>query len=133
MPLVLPAGTLVCLFFTSPKPLDMVSSSILATLYLFRYHISQFANSTKLTFTPTLIGNKQTSATSEVQVKHAEDGMPWDHDDQTKTFKYKYHPGGDTSKAPKEAPSALHSVIVENVTLPKVRYHTYMFCPSGLS
>lgn len=35
-------------------------------------------------------------------------------------FKYQYHPGGDKTKAPKNAPSALHSVIVPNVTLPKV-------------
>lgn len=35
-------------------------------------------------------------------------------------FKYQYHPGGDQKKAPKDAPSALNSVIVPNVTLPKV-------------
>ena len=52
--------------------------------------------------------------------------MPWQtenakhdakHDEH---FKYQYHPGGDPNKAPKDAPSALHSVIVPNVTLPKV-------------
>ncbi|KAI4175094.1 MAG: hypothetical protein LQ343_001855 [Gyalolechia ehrenbergii] len=34
-------------------------------------------------------------------------------------FKYQYHPGGDPNKAPKKAPSALNSVIIPNVTLPK--------------
>lgn len=49
--------------------------------------------------------------------------MPW----QTSSakggdehFKYQYHPGGDKTKAPKDAPSALNSVIIPNVTLPKV-------------
>lgn len=56
----------------------------------------------------------------------AEGTMPWQtanakhdakHDEH---FKYQYHPGGDPKKAPKDAPSALHSVIVPNVTLTKV-------------
>jgi hypothetical protein len=34
--------------------------------------------------------------------------------------KYQYHPGGDPNAAPKDAPSALHSVIIPNVNLPKV-------------
>lgn len=33
--------------------------------------------------------------------------------------KYLYHPGGDTSQAPKSAPSALNEVIIPNVNLPK--------------
>jgi len=32
----------------------------------------------------------------------------------------RYHPGGDPRNPPKDAPSALHSVIVPNVNLPKV-------------
>jgi hypothetical protein len=36
--------------------------------------------------------------------------------------KYKYHPQGDSKNPPREAPSALHSVIIPNVNLPKVRY-----------
>lgn len=31
-----------------------------------------------------------------------------------------YHPGGDVTQPPKEAPSALNTVIVPNVNLPKV-------------
>lgn len=40
-------------------------------------------------------------------------------------FKYQYHPGGDKNKAPKDAPSALNSVIVPNVTLPKVSFKVW--------
>ena len=51
--------------------------------------------------------------------------MPWQVESSKgnnadEHFKYQYHPGGDKSKAPKDAPSALHSVIVPNVNLPKV-------------
>lgn len=41
-------------------------------------------------------------------------------DEQNANFKYQYHPGGDPNTQPKDAPSALHSVIVPNVNLPKV-------------
>lgn len=50
--------------------------------------------------------------------------MPWEADskggDARDHFKYKYHPGGDPKNPPKDAPSALHSVIIPNVNLPKV-------------
>lgn len=69
-------------------------------------------------------GRKPTSATSEAEVSVANSSMPWqvEHDDQdeSKHFKYQYHPKGDRSQAPKNAPSALNTVIVPNVTLPKV-------------
>ncbi len=47
-------------------------------------------------------------------------GMPWESDatNSGADFKYKYHPGGDPRNAPKEAPSALHTVIKKGVTLP---------------
>ncbi len=70
-------------------------------------------------------GRKPTAASSEASVSMAEGTMPWQtmskSDEANPNFKYQYHPGGDKSKAPKDAPSALHSVIVPNVTLPKVR------------
>ena len=70
-------------------------------------------------------GRKPTAASSEASVSMAEGTMPWQttskSDESNSNFKYKYHPGGDKNKAPKDAPSALHSVIVPNVTLPKVR------------
>ncbi|CAH0040139.1 unnamed protein product [Clonostachys rosea] len=60
-------------------------------------------------------GRTPTSSTSESPVGIAKGGMPW----ETNTSgKYQYHPGGDASQAPKDAPSALNSVIVPNVTLP---------------
>jgi hypothetical protein len=70
-------------------------------------------------------GRKPTSATSEAEVSVANSSMPWqvEHDDEdaSKQFKYQYHPKGDRSQAPKNAPSALNTVIVPGVTLPKVR------------
>ena len=72
-----------------------------------------------------LIGRKPTSSSSEAPVSMAQGTMPWQvssakGEDAEEHFKYQYHPGGDKSKAPKDAPSALHSVIVPNVNLPKV-------------
>ncbi|KAJ9661946.1 hypothetical protein H2198_001698 [Neophaeococcomyces mojaviensis] len=68
-------------------------------------------------------GRKPTSATSEAEVSVAHSSMPWevdhDHDDHSKHFKYQYHPKGDKSAQPKNAPSALNTVIVPNVTLPR--------------
>jgi len=69
-------------------------------------------------------GRKPTTATSEAEVSVAESSMPWqvdhDHEDHSKHFKYQYHPKGDTSQMPRNAPSALNTVIIPNVTLPKV-------------
>ncbi|KAI4088057.1 MAG: hypothetical protein LQ344_006372 [Seirophora lacunosa] len=70
-------------------------------------------------------GRKPTSSSSEAPVSMAEGTMPWQKssakgDDKNDHYKYQYHPGGDKNKAPKNAPSALNSVIVPNVTLPKV-------------
>jgi len=45
--------------------------------------------------------------------------MPWES--SSGEGKYQYHPGGDASAAPKDAPSAVNVVIVPNVNLPKVR------------
>ncbi|KAL9125293.1 MAG: hypothetical protein Q9217_005489 [Psora testacea] len=68
-------------------------------------------------------GGKPTSSSSEAPVTMAEGTMPWQTtakgDGADEHFKYQYHPGGDKSRPPKDAPSALHSVIVPNVTLPK--------------
>lgn len=70
-------------------------------------------------------GRKPTSATSEAKVNVAKGSMPWqtessEGDNARDHFKYQYHPGGDARNPPKDAPSALHSVIVPNVNLPKV-------------
>ena len=69
-------------------------------------------------------GRKPTTSSSEAPVSMAEGSMPWQTtakgDGVDEHFKYQYHPGGDRSKPLKNAPSALHSVIVPNVTLSKV-------------
>ncbi|KAI4125309.1 MAG: hypothetical protein LQ338_004323 [Usnochroma carphineum] len=68
-------------------------------------------------------GRKPTSSSSEAPVSMAEGTMPWQTSsakgNKDEHFKYQYHPGGDKNKAPKNAPSALNSVIIPNVTLPK--------------
>merc|ERR1711881_441206 len=56
--------------------------------------------------------------------------MPWQGDategDKARgDYKYQYHPGGDPKNPPKDAPSALHSVIVPNVNLPKELHEKY--------
>lgn len=55
----------------------------------------------------------------------AEGTMPWQvgspkSDDSGEQFKYQYHPGGDKKKGLKNAPGALNTVIIPNVTLTKV-------------
>ncbi|KAL8744613.1 MAG: hypothetical protein Q9190_003162 [Brigantiaea leucoxantha] len=59
----------------------------------------------------------------------AEGSMPWQVEGNAtgkkgadEHFKYQYHPGGDKSKAPREAPSALRSTIIPNVTLTKEQH-----------
>ena len=44
--------------------------------------------------------------------------MPWE---ASTKGKYQYHPGGDPSAAPKDAPSAVNVVVIPEVNLPKVR------------
>ena len=51
--------------------------------------------------------------------------MPWQvgsskSDESGEHFKYQYHPGGDKKKGLKNAPGALNTVIIPNVTLTKV-------------
>jgi hypothetical protein len=74
-------------------------------------------------------GRKPTSATSEAEVSVANSSMPWqidhDHDDPAKHFKYQYHPKGDRNQAPKNAPSALNTVIIPDVTLPKALHDMF--------
>ncbi|KAK6341955.1 hypothetical protein TWF730_001439 [Orbilia blumenaviensis] len=63
--------------------------------------------------------SKPTTASSHEAVAQPRESMPWHSDDPNAKYKYKYHPHGDPSQAPKEAPSALHSVIIAEVNLPK--------------
>ncbi|KAL1987741.1 hypothetical protein VTN96DRAFT_2581 [Rasamsonia emersonii] len=65
-------------------------------------------------------GRKPTSVTSESNVRIGESAMPWERDeDDGKVYKYQYHPHGDKNQPLRNAPSALNTVIVPNVTLPK--------------
>lgn len=64
-------------------------------------------------------GRKPTSATSEADIHVAPGTQPWEKNADGDS-KYGYHHKGDTSGAPRSAPSALNTVIIPNVTLPKV-------------
>lgn len=48
----------------------------------------------------------------------SKEAMPWETGSEA--GKYQYHPGGDPSNAPKDAPSAVNVVVVPDVDLPKV-------------
>lgn len=61
-------------------------------------------------------GRSPTQATAESPVLKA--GMPWETGSADGA--YRYHPGGDASADPKNAPSAVNVVIVPGVNLPKV-------------
>ena len=66
------------------------------------------------------LGQSPTKSTSESPVaisKH-----PWENGGGE--GKYSYHPGGNQSAEPKDAPSAVNVVVVPNVDLPKVRFDT---------
>ncbi|KAK7189558.1 hypothetical protein DPSP01_001555 [Paraphaeosphaeria sporulosa] len=64
-----------------------------------------------------------TSASSERSVSQAPNSKPWEEGGGE--GKYQYHPGGDTSAPKKDAPSALNTVIIPNVTLPKELHDAY--------
>ena len=49
----------------------------------------------------------------------ADKSMPWESG--AADGKYRYHPGGNPSSEPRDAPSAVNVVIVPDVNLPKVR------------
>ncbi|KAF2146321.1 uncharacterized protein K452DRAFT_283600 [Aplosporella prunicola CBS 121167] len=63
-----------------------------------------------------------TSSSSENPVSKVPGTEPW----QTGgSGKYLYHPGGDANASPREAPSALNTVIIPNVNLPKDLHEKY--------
>ncbi|KAF1344740.1 hypothetical protein BDV97DRAFT_303874 [Delphinella strobiligena] len=63
-----------------------------------------------------------TSSSSENPVSKAPNSEPWNTGSEAK---YQFHPGGDTSKPKKDAPSALNEVIVPNVNLPRELHEKY--------
>ncbi|KAI3327411.1 hypothetical protein HD806DRAFT_486985 [Xylariaceae sp. AK1471] len=68
-------------------------------------------------------GRSPTSSTSESNVGIASYGMPWETG--AAEGKYRYHPGGDGTAPPKDAPSAVNVVVVPNVNLPKHLHDKY--------
>ncbi|EMR61732.1 hypothetical protein MGN70_012602 [Eutypa lata] len=68
-------------------------------------------------------GRSPTGSTSESSVGMASSGMPWETG--ASEGKYRYHPGGDPSQAPKDAPSAVNVVVIPDVTLPKHLHDKY--------
>ncbi|KAH6651797.1 hypothetical protein BKA67DRAFT_571936 [Truncatella angustata] len=68
-------------------------------------------------------GRTPTKSTSEAQVGMTKGGMPWESG--SGDGKYQYHPGGDTSAAPKDAPSAVNVVVIPDVNLPKNLHDKY--------
>ncbi|OBT71695.1 hypothetical protein VF21_09107 [Pseudogymnoascus sp. 05NY08] len=74
------------------------------------------------------LGANPTSGTSEAQIATSANSKPWEQpapSDSKGDFKYQYYPGGNPANAPRDAPSALHSVIVPNVNLPKELHEKY--------
>lgn len=69
-----------------------------------------------------------TTSTSEKTVSKVPGTEPWKTGGDGK---YQYYPGGDPTQAPRDAPSALNTVIIPNVNLPKVRIYRqfYPMCP----
>ncbi|KAF2155134.1 hypothetical protein K461DRAFT_319591 [Myriangium duriaei CBS 260.36] len=63
-----------------------------------------------------------TSSSSEHAVSKVPGSEPWKTGSEGP---YEYHPGGDTSKQRKSAPSALNEVIIPNVNLPKDLHDRY--------
>ncbi|KAJ9618233.1 hypothetical protein H2203_009149 [Taxawa tesnikishii (nom. ined.)] len=63
-----------------------------------------------------------TSSSSENPVSKAPGSEPWNTGSDAK---YQYHPGGDSSKPRKDAPSALNEVIIPNVNLPRSLHEKY--------
>ncbi|KAK1758494.1 hypothetical protein QBC47DRAFT_374870 [Echria macrotheca] len=68
-------------------------------------------------------GRTPTKSTSESPVAIAKGSMPWETG--SGSGKYQYHPGGDASAPPKDAPSAVNVVVVPDVNLPKSLHDKY--------
>ncbi|KAI1198269.1 hypothetical protein F5X97DRAFT_152695 [Nemania serpens] len=68
-------------------------------------------------------GRSPTNSTSESTVNIASSGMPWETG--AGEGKYRYHPGGDGSVEPKDAPSAVNVVVIPDVNLPKRLHDKY--------
>ncbi|RPB19512.1 hypothetical protein L211DRAFT_758140, partial [Terfezia boudieri ATCC MYA-4762] len=75
-------------------------------------------------------GRNPTTPTSEQKVAIA--SSPWSDaqflsitSTNAHILRYQYHPNADPRNPPKDAPSALHSVVIPNVNLPKELHEKY--------
>ncbi|KAI0431766.1 hypothetical protein F5Y09DRAFT_179133 [Xylaria sp. FL1042] len=68
-------------------------------------------------------GRTPTSASSQDSVGMAKSGMPWETG--ATEGKYRYHPGGDGTAEPRDAPSAVNVVVIPDVDLPKRLHDKY--------
>ncbi|KAJ4153962.1 hypothetical protein LMH87_010427 [Akanthomyces muscarius] len=68
-------------------------------------------------------GRNPTSSTSESSVHVTKGSAPWEAGGDE--AKYKYHPGGDANAEPRDAPSAVNTVVVPNVTLTQEFHDKY--------
>ena len=71
------------------------------------------------------LGRNPTSPSSQTPFYMTKGTRPWEidsaKDDKAgESSKYKYYPGRDKSKTPKDAPNTINVVIVPDVTAPKV-------------
>lgn len=82
--------------------------------------VTKASNTLRLTRDRLNAARSPTSATSEKEVSKVPGSEPWKTSGEAK---YQYYPGGDSTQAPRDAPSALNTVIIPNVNLPKVRKH----------
>jgi hypothetical protein len=69
-----------------------------------------------------LTARTPTTAVSEKTVAKVPNSEAWK---TGRSAIYQYHPGGDITQAPKDAPSTLSVVIVPNVNLPKELHEKY--------
>lgn len=60
------------------------------------------------------------AGSDETEVSKIPNTEPWKDGAAGSTGKYKYYPHGDVSSKPRDAPSALNTVVVPNVNLPRV-------------
>lgn len=72
-----------------------------------------------------MLGRNPTSPSSQTPFYMTKGTRPWEIDSAKgdkagEPSKYKYYPGRDKSKTPKDAPNTINVVIVPNVTAPKV-------------
>ena len=72
------------------------------------------------------IAARPTGMNSEARVVTAHESEPWK---SGRSSIYQYHPGGDVTAEPRDAPSALNTHIIPDVNLPKVGLRQLCLAP----